>query len=294
MRSILLLATVFVLAFCEEIHGSPVGGFVSECAFAIPAPGPFKVVAHKVIHESAVDSDQTITGHALLIAGAADGYHNYAPHDKCPGVAPTSETAKAHGCVIATNAGSFSMKKKTCIGDIISDGNVIYSDPMQRALFGVTNDGKLVAGYGNDTFIKQTGFKQLVHGRGWIIHNAKSHVDEAAKIEDIPNHYVTNIAPRISIGWNNEGQIILVVIDGEESKKHGLNLKNFANLILKLGAIEAINLDGGGSVTLVWNGHICEAGGIARESCKDIPTATDVPPEDGTHERYVTSITCFK
>jgi len=288
MKSLLFVALVIVFSFAEQVQ------FVSDCAFAIPDPGPFKVVDHKVLHESVGASDHTVTGHALLIAGAADSYHNYAPNDKCPGVAPTSETAKAHGCVIATNAGSFSMKKHTCIGDIISDGNVIYSDPMQRALFGVTADGRLVAGYGNDTFISQTGFKQLVHGRGWIVHNGKNHVEEAAKIEDIPNHYVIRIAPRISIGWNNEGQILLVVIDGEESKKHGITLKDFSNLLLKLGAVEAINLDGGGSVTLVWDGHICEAGGLARESCKGNPTATGLAPGESTHERYVTSITCFK
>jgi len=269
----------------------PGGDFISECAMAIPAPGPFKVVSHQVLHESLIG--QTITGHILIMQGAAQSFHVYTPHDKCPGVAATSETSKEHSCVIATNAGFFDMKKHSCIGDIISDGRVIHSDSSQRAMFGITNDGKVVAGYGNETFIHQTGFKQLVHGRGWLVHNGQNHVNQAAVKEGISKSFINLHAPRLAIGWNNEGQIILAVADGQESKRKGLDLNTFATLLMKLGAIEAVNLDGGGSVTLVWDGHICEANGLPNEPCKGNPTEFVKAPID-YNQRAVTSITCFK
>jgi len=271
---------------------APEGDFISDYDLGTPAGGDFEVVTHKVLKESLIG--QTVTGHALLMKGAGDAYHTYTPNDKCPGVAATSTTSEKHGCKLATNAGFFGMSDHTCIGPIVSDGNIIHTGSSLGALFGITNDGKYIAGYVNESVIQSSNFKQLVQGRGWLVRNGQSYLDTAAEKENIPKSFIQLLAPRLAIGWDQEGRLILVVIDGVEAKKKGLDLKTFTSFLIGLGAVEAINLDGGGSVTFVWDGHICESSGVGQEACQGNPTQFGPIQVYKPYERPVTSITCFK
>jgi exopolysaccharide biosynthesis protein len=45
-----------------------------------------------------------------------------------------------------------------------------------------------------------------------------------------------------------------MVVDGRQPESRGVGLEELATLMLEAGAVEAINLDGGGSSTLVVNG----------------------------------------
>ena len=47
----------------------------------------------------------------------------------------------------------------------------------------------------------------------------------------------------------------MVQVDGK-SGKYGINLHDFAALLIEMGAVNAINLDGGGSSVAVANGTI--------------------------------------
>jgi len=306
MKFVLIFAVAVALASAEVmpfdpfmVTGSNAGteppelDFVSDYVTGTPAGSAFKVVSHKVLKESLIG--QTITGHALEIEGAAEAFHIYTPSDKCPGVAATSTTSEKHKCKIATNAGFFNMAKSSCVGEIISDGKVIHSDAStRRIMFGLTHDGKYIAGYGNESFIKKANLKQLVQGRGWLVRNGKSYVTTSAEKENIATSFIQLLAPRLAIGWNKEGRLLLVIVNGVEAKKKGLDLKTFASLLIKLGAVEAVNLDGGGSVTFVWDGHICESSGVGQESCHGNPTMFGPVSAEKPYERPVTSITCFK
>jgi len=271
---------------------APVGDFISDFVTGVPASGEFKVVSHKVLKESLIG--QTVTGHALLIQGAGEAYHTYTPNDRCPGVADTSVTGAKHGCKIATNAGFFGMQDHSCIGPIVSDGKIIHSASRLGAVFGITNEGKFIAGYVNESVIEKSNFKQLVQGRGWLVRNGQSYLDTAADKEGISKSFIQLLAPRLAIGWDQQGRLILLVVDGVEAKKKGLDLKTFTSLLINLGAVEAINLDGGGSVTFVWDGHICESSGVGQEACTGNPTSFGPVPANKPYERPVTSITCFK
>jgi len=304
MKFLFVFAVAVVLASAEiydlnAVSGSnvgrevPIGDFVSDYDTGVPAGSALQVVSHKVLKESLIG--QTITGHALVIEGAADGYHTYTPNDKCPGVAATSTTSQKHGCTIATNAGFFGMSDHSCIGPIISDGNVVHTASSLGALFGITSEGKYFAGYANESTISSVGFRQLVQGRGWLVRNGQSYLDTAANKENIAKSFIQLLAPRLAIGWTQEGRLLLVVVDGIEAKKKGIDLKTFTSLLINLGAVEAINLDGGGSVTFIWDGHVCEASGRGQEACSGNPTAINEPAYfEGPYERPVTSITCFK
>jgi len=62
--------------------------------------------------------------------------------------------------------------------------------------------------------------------------------------------------PRTAIGWS-EKHFFLVVVDGrQEDLSVGMTLSELADMMLKLGCTDALNLDGGGSSTLWLAGSI--------------------------------------
>jgi hypothetical protein len=77
--------------------------------------------------------------------------------------------------------------------------------------------------------------------------------------------------PRTAIGWTASGEILLVVIDGRQRRwSTGASLIEMGRIMRDLGAVQALNLDGGGSSTMVVQGVVVNR------------------PSDG-HERRVTN-----
>jgi hypothetical protein len=68
--------------------------------------------------------------------------------------------------------------------------------------------------------------------------------------------------PRAALGFDGE-RLIALVCDGRSDEDAGLTIGELANAMLVLGAREALNLDGGGSATLVCGGELRN---IPRES----------------------------
>ncbi len=63
--------------------------------------------------------------------------------------------------------------------------------------------------------------------------------------------------PRTGIGADAKGRVLLVVVDGRQPDRSlGLSLLGFARLMKDLGAVEALNLDGGGASTMVVEGEV--------------------------------------
>jgi exopolysaccharide biosynthesis protein len=62
---------------------------------------------------------------------------------------------------------------------------------------------------------------------------------------------------RTMIGWNANGDLLLVTVDGRRpGRSVGLSVIEAANLMRALGAVDALNLDGGGSTTFVLRGRL--------------------------------------
>ncbi len=56
--------------------------------------------------------------------------------------------------------------------------------------------------------------------------------------------------PRTALGKTKEGDLWFVTIDGRQSKSIGATLRETAEIMERLGCVEAMNLDGGGSTNL--------------------------------------------
>jgi hypothetical protein len=73
-------------------------------------------------------------------------------------------------------------------------------------------------------------------------------------VDDLEMH------PRTAIGIDKgTGQVLMLVVDGRQDFSRGMTMVELANLMTSLGAEDALNLDGGGSSTLLapdLNGYV--------------------------------------
>ena len=64
--------------------------------------------------------------------------------------------------------------------------------------------------------------------------------------------FATDRHPRTAIGVLADGRALLLVVDGRQpALSVGMSLEELAQLLVEFGAVDAINLDGGGSTTMV-------------------------------------------
>ena len=81
-------------------------------------------------------------------------------------------------------------------------------------------------------------------------------VTVTAAEEEFPGDIRYGRAPRSAVGVTKDGHFLLGVVDGRQAVSHGLTLTEWAQLMKKMGAVDAINFDGGGSSELVVGGQI--------------------------------------
>ncbi len=63
--------------------------------------------------------------------------------------------------------------------------------------------------------------------------------------------------PRSGVGVDRQGRLLFVQVDGrQDTYSQGLPIKPYAQVMKALGAVDAINLDGGGSSATVVNGQL--------------------------------------
>ena len=94
------------------------------------------------------------------------------------------------------------------------------------------------------------GWPQLVvHGR-----SVADGVD--AREGTFPRFSVTR-HPRTGVGFSKDSSALyLITVDGRQESSSGMSLVEFGDLMLSLGVYEGLNLDGGGSTTMVVEGAI--------------------------------------
>ncbi len=90
----------------------------------------------------------------------------------------------------------------------------------------------------------------IIGGGPQLIKNGRVEITNAA--EKILPSFVHDGHPRTAIAKLKSGQILLVTVDGRQpGESIGMSLTMLADLLIEFGAVEAINLDGGGSTTMV-------------------------------------------
>lgn len=147
----------------------------------------------------------------------------------------------------------------------------------------IPRDGYLLAGY--DTAATQLAaltaapvtlllrftpdvgpLRTLVGGWGMLVEGGRLVADSTGPREGTPPSFSVTRHPRSGIGIARDGRtVLLVTVDGRSDASAGMSLVEFGKLMLELGAWHAMNLDGGGSTTLLVGdslaNHPSDAGG---------------------------------
>ena len=90
-------------------------------------------------------------------------------------------------------------------------------------------------------------------------------VNVTAGNEQFPADIRYGRAPRSAVAILKNGNYLFGVVDGRQSSSRGLTLTDWAKLLVKMGAKDAMNLDGGGSSALVVGGLLQNSPSDGRE-----------------------------
>jgi exopolysaccharide biosynthesis protein len=104
------------------------------------------------------------------------------------------------------------------------------------------------------TSIVNGGPELVRHGKQWATSNADGMVHP-----DNPSFYygwVHKRNPRTFAGVDRRGRTVLVTADGRSTESLGLGIGETAAVAQALGLWNAVNLDGGGSTTMVVDGRV--------------------------------------
>jgi hypothetical protein len=82
-------------------------------------------------------------------------------------------------------------------------------------------------------------------------------IEVTASRENFRADVAVGLGPRTALGVDKNGRYILLVVDGRQGfYSTGLTLTELAYTMQKLGAVDALNLDGGGSTVMVVKGRV--------------------------------------
>lgn len=97
--------------------------------------------------------------------------------------------------------------------------------------------------------------QEAISGGPYLIMNGEIFIDEKEQNFKFANK--DTYAARSAVGIGKNGKLYLIAVDGKKNDRFaGFTLKQFARFLKEINMQNAINLDGGGSATLVINGEI--------------------------------------
>lgn len=144
------------------------------------------------------------------------------------------------------NADFFNMKTGAPVQMAIQNGNTIKDTAVSgRGFVGLKKNQKLFIG---DSALYERKKKRLKQALGGY----KILVDKGKIIPQSSSDFSKTRHPRTALGKVNNRKVLFVVVDGRQpGYSYGIPLDELALLMKSLGAKTALNLDGGGSSTLI-------------------------------------------
>ncbi|MDB5054670.1 MAG: exopolysaccharide biosynthesis protein [Bacilli bacterium] len=179
--------------------------------------------------------------------------------DKLGGSETTLSAVSRYGAIAGINAGGFAddNKGRYPTGNTIYSNKIVYGfftpDPqIANTFIGLSADLKLIGG----RFRQENDLIKLKPAFGASFEPVL--LQNGSK-QDIPNKWLTSPtrASRTVIGNFKNDQLFIIVADGaNESGNSGATLPELQDRMRQVGVIDAYNLDGGGSSTLVFDGDV--------------------------------------
>ncbi|AMC93782.1 hypothetical protein AOC36_07235 [Erysipelothrix larvae] len=179
-----------------------------------------------------------------------------------------SEVVSNENLAVAMNAGGFSFSRRlSSSGGLnsltIIDGTVLYGESgVTYSMIGMSKDGKLMLGNYTIEQALEAGIDDAIEFGPFLVVNGENQIDSEVS---------GGIQPRTAIGQTEDGTFIFVVIEGRTTQSLGATYYDLQEIMNDFGAVNAANLDGGGSSSLYYYGTLMNT--LSNNSERSIPTA---------------------
>nr|WP_082084172.1 phosphodiester glycosidase family protein [Paenibacillus beijingensis] len=201
---------------------------------------------------------QNFSGYALKVRLKSDKAMKLAlGKDKFGGAETTLAAASRYGAVAGVNAGGFADGRggRYPLSTTVLDGRYVGGfEPTYADLFfvGLNDDRKLIGGqYSSKSELDRENPQFGVSFVPVLLKNGR--------MTPIPEKWQTSPyrAPRTVMANYKDDQLLFLVVDGRnENGSSGATLAEMQILASRLGAVDAYNLDGGGSSSLIFDGRV--------------------------------------
>lgn len=99
--------------------------------------------------------------------------------------------------------------------------------------------------------------RSLVGGIPWLVRGGKVVQIAKEELEGASMDFATRRHPRTGIGFSRDSATAyFLTVDGRQAASVGMSLQEFGDLMVGAGVFEGLNLDGGGSTTMVVDGVV--------------------------------------
>ncbi|WP_400163362.1 phosphodiester glycosidase family protein [Brevibacillus sp. TJ4] len=166
----------------------------------------------------------------------------------------TSQAGKRTGAILAINAGGFMSDSQgylVPLGITVVDGQIrTFSNNSNLSFVGFNNKGHLVGT--TITTQEQITEQGILQGASFL-----PRLLQDGKRLPIPKDWANARQPRTLIGHFDNGDLLLIVIDGrQQGYSNGVTLEEAQRKLQEFHVVDAYNLDGGGSSAFYYNGKL--------------------------------------
>jgi len=218
----------------------------------------------------------TFTGIMAVVADPSRVFVG-TPRDYYDGSAGLSvpDIADRYGAILAINGAFFEDtggvgNGGTPIGFVFSNGNQLYGGyGTVYNMMGFNEEGVLICGRMTGEQAVSYGIRDGLSCNPFLIING-----EQLNVSGSGG----GLNPRTALGQRADGAVLLLVIDGRQATSLGASMSDVADVMFSFGAVNAGNLDGGGSSVIYYNGDILNVV-MSIYGARGVPDAVCVMPE---------------
>lgn len=195
-------------------------------------------------------------------------------YDGQPGLS-VPEIAQRYDAIAAVNGGFFEDNGGvgnggTPLGFVFSNGAMLYGGLQEtQNIMGFNQDGILICGKMTGQEAVSLGIRDGLTCEPFLIINGEG-LNVSGK--------GGGLNPRTAIGQRADGAVLLLTVDGRQATSLGASMSDMVDVLLSFGAINAGNLDGGGSTVLYYNQEIQNVV-MSIYGARGVPNAVCVRPE---------------
>ncbi len=184
--------------------------------------------------------------------------------------------SKRNNAILAINGGGYTVPKPSImelLGITISNNNLLSSN--HNNIIGFNKNNKLILGNFSSEQALNNNIRDCVSFVPYLILNGKK--------AEIYGNAGYGTASRTAIGQRADGIVLFLVLDGDRKKLEGATMQDLIDIFEKYGAINAANLDGGTSSSLVCKNKTIND---VRHGGHPIPTAFILKADDSDDGDY--------